>query len=104
MDLYGHSNCLIFKDQIIGDGIIPDQSRVLRTWKIGINGPVCVTNSIVDQTYDAGLEEEVLLADIYSLISRDNYMLKTTTLINESDKFKSLEDWKTSAKNQTKPK
>uniref|UniRef100_T1K2P3 Uncharacterized protein n=1 Tax=Tetranychus urticae TaxID=32264 RepID=T1K2P3_TETUR len=27
-------------NQIIGDGIIPDQSRVLPTWKIGINGPV----------------------------------------------------------------
>ncbi|XP_025016078.1 protein O-linked-mannose beta-1,2-N-acetylglucosaminyltransferase 1-like isoform X2 [Tetranychus urticae] len=97
-------------NQIIGDGIIPDQSRVLPTWKIGINGPVYEANSIVDQTYDGDqersvcLEEEVLLADIYSLISQDNYILKTTSLINESDKFKSLEDWKTSAKNQTKPK
>uniref|UniRef100_T1K2G6 Uncharacterized protein n=1 Tax=Tetranychus urticae TaxID=32264 RepID=T1K2G6_TETUR len=50
-------------NQIIGDGIIPDQSRVLPTWKIGINGPVYEANSIYDQTYDGDQERSVCLEE-----------------------------------------
>uniref|UniRef100_T1K2G5 Uncharacterized protein n=1 Tax=Tetranychus urticae TaxID=32264 RepID=T1K2G5_TETUR len=48
-------------NQIISDGIIPEQSRVLPTWKIGINGPVFETNSDYDQTYDSYQERSVCL-------------------------------------------